>query len=1028
MLCVLLYVSNFAPVIDCARQFLSQYTIYPFEKILVIMKRTSRFLLVAMITVAGMLTSHATVYHETTTKVTHFDYSGYTYSYIDANGVEQTANITDEATSPEQIKALVKAIYTNPSIPGIHYAYDFNGTQVRKIDYNAYARSGFKPNNQKMIVTWDDADPAEFIENPEQDGMTLLMVNVKENWYRSYSNGRSEDKDYFLDNAISSMKLMSHFTRVNDEHNPGYIYSFEGVTNRFFIISKGKPRASVWAPFYRLFEQISPVKGEGGHESDDFIDEIRQGHPYPCYHDCTNVPGFGTGTGYDHWFEIASSGESYTLDNLTIFVPDRRLEYAYNEKYSVDVRNNTSDYDTESQIFKNYENNSGSLEVLPKVLMYTADLKAEAVPSTETYGFYKVNLDWNTSYTYENLGINVPQHFYVYIYNEDGTRTLIQDVEKDDNGMVVVRNHSYLVEQTEEQQTLRYVITAHPINYDVDGTTVLRNGDQSPYITISAESPVRTVIIPSRKYAFFNEVSEYRSRYHIENSSRQMNIYKNTVSITPSSMQSYETIRPEAYKVYRTYGNTDKPIATVTFTPLTNDEGEKQYTYKVDYDNNTQDLGFLFDNEEPVLSGTITSFENSTVKVIDRFTASTASNNHFDKYTYTFKELKNNGYYACSDQYVVPVYKTSNSVGGEGRTLNEVIADTTHLSKATPDNTITFNVINPAANVMNYEVRRLQSNNFKNFDKIGKAENFQNSGNYYIYALNSAGQLNELVGTETVGVDGADITTHDINSSSDNQTSSYVPVINTLYNGDASKPNSYGCNIQRTAYPQVEARIDAIEKSEPFYGNDGELMGYRVNLRITPKLPSSDNSSINFVYYYRVWRDIDAKYNPTLIEGERLLNRETMQSGEGIDPNTGNLTEWGSDYECLYTIYPGEGNVSVNDLFVDWAYEGNKNVTYIVRLYATTVPGQAGPGHDYNTMAVTDGDNDKDYFIAESKVIARFNNDTPTAIGTVNAEAQVASVTYYNAMGVASSRPHKGVNIIVTRYTNGTTHIEKALK
>ena len=50
---------------------------------------------------AGFFAMNATVYHETTTKVTKFDYNGYTYTYVDANGVEQTANLTDEATSPD---------------------------------------------------------------------------------------------------------------------------------------------------------------------------------------------------------------------------------------------------------------------------------------------------------------------------------------------------------------------------------------------------------------------------------------------------------------------------------------------------------------------------------------------------------------------------------------------------------------------------------------------------------------------------------------------------------------------------------------------------------------------------------------------------------------------------------------------------------------------------------------------------------------------------------------------------------------
>ena len=931
-------------------------------------------------------------------------------SYIDANGVEQTASILDEATTPDQIIGLLKKIYTDPDIPGIRYGYDYkddegNPVQYKKLNYNYNAGKG---------TPW--VRDGEVI-NPYDDGMTMLLIQVKDSYKPSMLNGNDRNK---IDVAFQSVKLVSNFTRVNDETNPGYLMSIDGIsTNRFFFLSKGKPRATYLSPFYMTYEQISPVNYATASETTNFINEIKAGNPYSCIHDCGNVIGYNPA----HWFTIDKSGENYSLSNLTVFMPDRRFEYNMNyQNYNAET---ASDTDGSGEVFKNYgrgQNDNGEFhpEIAPKVLMYTADLNAVATPSTETYGFYNINLDWSTSFTQEKLGIDVPQHFYVYLVGEDGSRTLVQDVEKDENGMVRVQNHSYQVEQTDEQQTIRYVITAHPINYDTDGTTVLRNEDNSPYITISAESPVRTVIIPSKKYAFFTKVSEYRSRYHIEKADKQINIYKNTVSITPSSIESYETIRPEAYRVCRKNGDTstEKVIATVTFTPIENEEGLTQYNYTVEYDNSTQNLGFLFDDEEPVTSGTITSFENSTVKVIDRFYWTTANNSHHDKYTYVFKEKKDVNYRACSDQFIVPVYKTTNNVGGEGRTLDEVIADTTHLAKATPDNTITFSVINnPAANVVNYEVRRVYSNNFSKYDKIGKAENFQNSGNYYIYALNSLGQLNELVGTEAVGADGGDITTHDINSSSDNQRSLYVPVINTLYNGDASKPNSYGCKIESTSYPQVTVSIENQLKTDPFYGNGGDLMGYLVNLKITPILPSSSESGINFVYYYRVWREIDTKNNPSRIEGERLLNREDMQSGEG----------WASDYQCLYTIYPGESAVSVNDLFVDWAYQGNKDVKYIVRLYATTLPGEGAAGHDYHTMAVNEGGNGRDYFIAEKKITANFTPDTPTGIGTINAEAKVENVTYYNMMGMGSSHPHQGVNIVVTRYSNGTATSNKVI-
>ena len=52
----------------------------------------------------------------------------------------------------------------------------------------------------------------------------------------------------------------------------------------------------------------------------------------------------------------------------------------------------------------------------------------------------------------------------------------------------------------------------------------------------------------------------------------------------------------------------------------------------------------------------------------------------------------------------------------------------------------------------------------------------------------------------------------------------------------------------------------------------------------------------------------------------------------------------------------------------------------------------------------------------------------PTAITRVGTEAQPVSVEYVNIAGVRSSKPWQGVNIIVTRYSDGTTTTAKVVK
>ena len=929
--------------------------------------------------------------------VTNFDYSNYTFQYTEG-GVTKTANLTDEATTPDHIIALLKAVYTDKTIPGIHYGYNYNGTPDNLLNYLNNA-------NQGTPWTLGTADATNY-PNPDQDGMTLLLVQFKEGWTSKTPQANWSAWTY-IDHAYSSVKLITNFTRVHDASNPGYLFSIDGAANRFFFISKGKTRNTPTRPLYRLFEQISPVNTHNGsHATTNFINDMRNGNSYLCYHDCADVGTVGDG----HWFTISQSGEAFSLNNLTIFIPDRRLEdnrgQASNPEYYCYYGGTTYNHTA----------------VMPKVLMYTASLEATATPSETTNGYYQVNLKWDTSFTPEKLGVDVPQHYYVYILNEDNTRTLIEDVAKDPvNNLVVTKHHDYLIQQTTDPQTIKYVIEAQTINYDNDGNIIYKDG--KPLITLQAESPVRSITIPGYN-PFFTQVSEYRSRYDVTN---EVNIYKNKLSIRPTSAEDFVALKnnQEEYNVTRTDANGDKvTIATVQFTQQ---EGQEGYNYTVNYNAETQvtEEGLVFDNEVPTTNGIINDFAGSTVFVIDRFTASTKTNEQSNKYTYKFEQ--NEGLYSNTQD--VPVYKTTNAVNGVGYTNAEIITtDTNHSLRAAPCNKITFHAINdPSANLSDYYVYRLDDNG--NY-AVGKAEHFDNNGEYHVYVVGTDGHLNVQTGIQHFTQEGGDITVTDENQSVADEESRYVPVITTHYGGDQNKPNTYGCDIKSVSYPQVELAVKDMMKTDPFAGSTGPMLGYLVKLGITPKLPRK--SDINYVYYYRLWRVVENQEGaPTQFSNEILLNLEENNSGQ--DDN--GQTLWASDYDCLRYFYPGNDYKQVDDIFLDWVFDGDKEVKYIVRLYATSIPGdnpgEGGEGGepDFAPAIATPKANDgKDYFIAEDIIIIKFDNDTPTAVGTINVEAQPVSVTYYNMLGVGSSRPHPGVNVMVTRYNDGTTTTTKVIR
>lgn len=69
-----------------------------------------------------------------------------------------------------------------------------------------------------------------------------------------------------------------------------------------------------------------------------------------------------------------------------------------------------------------------------------------------------------------------------------------------------------------------------------------------------------------------------------------------------------------------------------------------------------------------------------------------------------------------------------------------------------------------------------------------------------------------------------------------------------------------------------------------------------------------------------------------------------------------------------------------------------------------------------------------EYYIAEITISDELTNDIPTSINGVDAYRQVVSEKYYNPAGIESDTPFKGVNIVVTRYSDGSTSTVKVLK
>ena len=216
----------------------------------------------------------------------------------------------------------------------------------------------------------------------------------------------------------------------------------------------------------------------------------------------------------------------------------------------------------------------------------------------------------------------------------------------------------------------------------------------------------------------------------------------------------------------------------------------------------------------------------------------------------------------------------------------------------------------------------------------------------------------------------------------------YVPEVYTAYNN-----NTYGCYKQIVSDALISLVCEDIVAAD--VAEDGKmpcLATLKINSKVN--MPTKDTR-----YLVRVWREVDGV--KTLLNGQKEI---------------GNYT----NYADLATLALAEQDemVTIFDVFrvapvstVGLMAEGQTVNIPEVKYYAT--------------LYVEDVASNK-YYV--KKVEDSKNGSIPTAITTVNGGAQVESVRYYNVAGIESEKPFAGMNIVVTRYSDGTTTTAKVVK
>lgn len=939
-------------------------------------------------------------------------YDAITYQWTDANGVSHENAITEEATDPYQIVALLKKVYCDPNIPGPKYsAYDKNGNRERPVYYGAVG-GGWN-------ISANDVTP------PYEEGYTILMVALNNHittyggdtpqgsgWSSSTYNSNfftnTNDLINYINNNIAAVQLLTDGLRVGSGMMSGTTFNISGEYNRFFVLGKGQARqkdswvtnyensnnviAGEAVPFKFMFEEFSPTSGREGSQITDFYSKMVGGKLYPVIHDCMSV------IDKEHDFSMAGkNGTEYkSLTGMNIFIPDYRLMYwerdttwttgwlfptTHNGVYDGRTQNPYKTVDGQEFADPRYVTANFAAynqDYAPRVGIYLVNLEAAAEP-TATEHVYNVVLDWTSSLD-DLASEDVPQTYILYLVltDEDGNEVHQEIVTTSEN------SYTYEVPQDEHSYTLTYIVFAKP-----------SDGDHDMFVAWSNQA---SVVIPGWYDFLYLALNHYESDYR---ATEELNYYRNFLNVmnddavnalTPARVQDGEN----AFTLYRMDAADLDVMVPVAQLTLTANNGVR---YEITYENQEP----LADYNVPItLNGNLNvgageAIDLSPITFVDQFTAITANNDHPVRYAYVLV-LNDNS--KSTNTVEVPVFKTSSTIDGF-YTLDEIMGDVDHSLTPGVKNANVEVTLAPNPAVYYYTLER--GSNVAPNEAISKLQ--RRTDGTYLEMLNVLPQYYNTVVNPGI-VDRLD---NNIITGVPTDYMSYQPVIWTFGEDrvKADGENSYGSPIWKTGVGSTEVQATGVH-TEGETGvwkdeNNESCWIYYPTFSVYGYVP--EDASVTYEpFMFRVWRDC-----------EDIRGYYFGENGKPVNDPAADRSPSKLIFEQLTTedgIENEGGEWDVNPY--GFGAKQDAKIQFRVRFYYKKSGVNNMRGEEAAPL----------YYVVEN--ILDWTEIT-TSIYELNA-AFVESVTYINAQGVMSNKPFDGMNIVITRYSDGSAKTTKMVR
>ncbi|MBQ6080503.1 MAG: hypothetical protein IJK93_09540 [Muribaculaceae bacterium] len=679
-------------------------------------------------------------------------------------------------------------------------------------------------------------------------------------------------------------------------------------------------------------------------------------------------------------------------------------EYEYNGgDLVIDVTNATGDYQrtyfytgTTSIAYPGYYTYSGStgsasvaVDYVPKVTFtYEYDLNKTATPTIT----YVVNAD------------NV-----VITATGDGTVTLtVGNQTVSGNGSA-----SITIPRTDTTYSVTATATAQESGKDesdpaTETITIPFLQTAAPSISVSEPDANGNVVVTATG----------DGTVYLSTSDGQSVSGNGSVSITlPQQAHDY-TVTAEAYA--QESGKAASTTVTESVTVL----GKIDDTWK--------EMTGTYTNDNDVLSF-LTKVNGDTIDImmVDQFKVSTLNNDHPDHYTYVMTETIN-GEDKYSNEVAIPVYKTNSSIQG---LYTQGQVDTLDLKMGLRANVVNTKMdydVNPDHNVLYYSLYRSDLDatypEITVDSRISQLQKFDDNSTgtvqYYMFENHPTGvaprydhlgnEIAERLDTNWVECDFG-------------QKLAYVPVIWTfgLYSGrEDGKNNSYGSDIKREELGAVTVTVEGKHSDGSSMGKftyDGvEYCIYHPVFNIEGAAPQTitqgDGDECTYVpYMYRAWCTYEGMRDYTADENGLKDNGPLAAPyllGEEVTTNS----------QCHIGKNWTQGDGRLQNGFAIPTSVPDGDVTFIVRFYYKKEVAEAQSNG--NKLRLGNGEGEE-YFIAQAPADG---DSMVTGISELMNGVTPVSVTYVNTQGMKSDKPFDGVNIVVTRYSDGSTVTSKIIR